>query len=153
MKSAISGFTIGVLALLTACVGSNTIVKQAYSFHEGDSFSYRINNKAEVPTEELATFENRLKQQLGERGLTSDKPNRTLEIVITKFRFRSETARVLAGTSAGTDAVISTIVVKSAADSSVLGELEVASQNPTIASTSTDLMNSHADKIVKSLAR
>ena len=82
-----------------------------------------------------------------------DAPDKTLQVSVKKYHFRSDATRVITGNLTGNDAIISTVRIRSLPSGDLLGKEEVITHNPTIVSKSEDLINAHAKKIVSSLLK
>lgn len=139
--------------LVTGCAASNVLVDKEYSMQSGDQFRLELNSEVEIPEAERGMLEQTLRDGLAGNNLLSNEANTILQVTVTKYHFRSEATRVLTGNTTGSDAIISTVVIKRVGGGEPLGQQRVYTQNPTVVSTSKDLIEAHAQKIINSLKK
>jgi uncharacterized protein DUF4410 len=141
-------------ALFAGCAGTSLRVSEQYQPSAGQRFTYDIINKAPMSDEGLAIMRERLTSQLAASGLlatSADGSARAVQIVIENYYMRHGATRAMVGVMAGSDNILSTIVVKDVKTGTALSKFEVQSKNPTAWGTSRGMIEDHADKIVNYL--
>lgn len=139
---------VSIIILTSGCAGTSLTVNQKYSYSASDMFSHKIIDNASVSEEGMAIFKERLNLKLTQMGLQGKDANKILEITFNNYRMRHGAARALVGIMAGSDSIISTIVIKDKETGTVEGSIRVVSKNPTAWGTSKGLIQKHVDKIV-----
>ncbi len=140
--------------LLAACIGTSLRVNAPYQPSPGQKLTYELVDKAQTSEEALTIMRERLNEELEAAGLLAkgaDASTRAVEIVVTNYFMRHGAARFWGGVFAGTDNIVTTVVVKDAKTQAVVSKFEAESKNPTAWATSRGLIQGHADKIVNYL--
>lgn len=141
------------IVVLSGCTGSQALVDKKYTAGASDTFVLEIRNEAAAPATEMELLTHVLDRGLTKQNLKAEEANRVLQVTVTKYRFRSEATRILTGNMTGSDAIVSTVIVKRSEDGEILGKEEIVTHNPTVVSKSEDLINAHAEKIISSLGK
>ena len=116
--------------------------------------SKKLIAKSIVSKKVLDIFRTRLSYQLNKEGRLSKKNKEAeekVEIIITKYRMRHGASRAMLGILAGTDSMISTIIVKEKKSNKTVAEFTVQSGNITAWGTSSRMIKDHADQIARYL--
>lgn len=142
---------IVLVFLLSGCAGSQVLVDQKFTAQSGDQFNLEVTSSTVVPATELEMLTQMLDSDLRERNLQGDSPTRNIQVTVTKYHFRSDASRILLGNSTGSDAIVSTVTIRRSSDGEMLGREEVITHNPTVVSTTDQLIKAHANKILSSL--
>jgi uncharacterized protein DUF4410 len=140
--------------LMAGCAGTSIRVQTEYRPVSGEKFTYEIVNAANMSEEGLVIIRQRLNYQLASKGLLATGPQesgRKAEVAITNYYMRHGATRALVGVMAGADNIVSSIKIKDAKTSAVLGEFVVESKNPTAVGTSRGLIEEHVDLIAQYL--
>ena len=140
---------IGALTLLltSGCLGSKSKIDQSYTYTKGDTFSFEIIDQANVSEEGMNIFKTRLKENLNKLGYSGTSPNKVLEITFTNYHLLNTGNRVMFGAFAGSDNIATTVKIKEKSNGNVVGQLMVESVTGSIYSSSTSIVQGHADKI------
>ena len=152
-KCSLYCLVVALLFLLSGCTGSQVMVDQKFTVQTSDQFNLEVANSAAVPAAELEMLEQMLDRGLRDHNLQGDSPTGLLQVTVTKYRFRSDATRILMGNSAGSDAIVSTVTIKRYSNGEILGREEVITHNPTVVSTTDQLIKAHAEKILSSLSK
>jgi len=139
--------------LISGCTGSQVLVDKNYTAPAGAQFNVEVNANVPVPAAEMEMLAKTLNTGLKDQNLYAEDSNNVLHVTVKKYHFRSDATRVLTGNLTGSDAIVSTIVIKHASDGEVLGKEEVITHNPTVVSKSEDLIRAHSKKIISSLLK
>jgi hypothetical protein len=140
--------------LLSGCVGLSLRVSTPYQPSQGQNFTYEVVDKAGTSEEALTTMRDRLNDQLGAAGQLAQSAagaTRTVEIVITNYHMRPGAAKFWVGSLAGSDNILTSVVVKDAKTETVLSRFEAESQYSSSWVFSRGLIQGHADKLVNYL--
>ncbi|WP_340677751.1 DUF4410 domain-containing protein [Paraglaciecola sp.] len=149
-KFSISIFGVLVL-MLTGCAATKIFVQQPYDLKSTDSFSYKILESDKVDENTKKIFGNQLDKNFLSRELNKGLPTRHVEIVFTSYDVRHGAARALAGALAGSDYVVTEVIIKDKETGNVLSKISVISQNKSAWGTTQGLLEKHADKIASYL--
>lgn len=145
---------IAIIVVITSgCAGTSLRVNQGYSSTSNDTFAYEITDNANVSEKGMLIFKERLNLKLTQLNLKSEQSNKILEITFNNYRMRHGAARALVGIMAGSDSIISTIIIKDIETGKQEGSIRVASKNPSAWGSSKGLIEEHADKIVSYLKK
>lgn len=144
---------IGALLLLltSGCLGAKSKIEQGYTYKKGDTFSFEIIDQANVPEEGMNIFKTKLKENLNKLGYSGSSPNKVLEITFTNYHLLNTGKRVMFGAFAGSDNITTTVKIKEKSNGNVVGQLMVESVTGSIYSSSTSIVQGHADKITNYL--
>ena len=140
-----------ILFIMSGCLGAKSKVEQNYTYKQGDSFTFEIIDQANVPDEGMNIFKTRLKDNLNKLGYSGSSPNKVLEITFTNYKLLKTAKRMLLGGFAGNDNIKTAIKIIEKGNGNVVGKLMVESGTGSIYSTSTQIVQGHADKITKYL--
>jgi len=136
-----------VLFLMSGCLGAKSKIEQNYTYKKGDSFSFEIIDQANVPEEGMNIFKNRLTENLNKLGYGGSTPNKVLEITFTNYHLLNTAKRAMFGLFAGSDDIKSTVKIKDKSSGNVVGQIMVETVTGSIYSSSTSIIQGHADKI------
>lgn len=140
--------------LITGCAETLLRVSAPYTPSANQKFTFEITNNAKMPDAALTTFRLELTNQLIASDLfttSADTTARPIHIVIENYYDRRGVTGVTSGTAAGTDNILSTVVVQDSITHNALSSFEIQSKNPAAWGTSLGLIEEHADKIVSYL--
>jgi uncharacterized protein YcfL len=153
MKKLFPSLLIIVFIFLSGCSTTMQITKP-YTPRQDSLLEYKIYLNATISQDGLEILRSRIEQQLRAKGRLANKPadaQEKVEINITNYKMRGDTARVMLGIFAGTDNMQSTIIVKDKKLNKIISEFKIESGNSTAWGTSRGMIEDHADKIVNYL--
>lgn len=162
MQKLVAAILIISVSILAGC-GTTAKIKTEYHLVQGEKFKFQYTDLPNINGEERAYLPNdtgisllhyALSKRLERDGLLAsenDVTARTLEVTVTSFRIRNESAKYLSGLVPESDNIQSTVNIKEQGSGKILSEFTVESKNYTATGTLQSIINDHADSILATL--
>lgn len=147
--SALGRIAAGLLLVLPSACATTSTVQQQHAQPRGQAYAYTFENNGGDDLEGIAELARLIRQRLDDAGLLArdGAADGRVEVELTHYYVRSDTARFLAGIMAGRDRIASQVTIVDPSGRQV-GRFEVDTTNLTAWGSKDGLMRKHADEIV-----
>lgn len=155
MKKLIACLLFALALYGCASVKSNSLIP--YEANNEAKLSIVINKKdgVDIPDSELEQIKYRIQEGLSQRGLLAsrdEESHRTAEIIITSFRMRADSARLVVGMFAGCDNIKSNVTVLDNTRHQELGKAEIKIEECAAWGISDQVIGKYSKGVVAYLA-
>ncbi|QBG36869.1 DUF4410 domain-containing protein [Litorilituus sediminis] len=148
MKYGNAVFLLLISLVISGCAAPRMFITQPYMPTSADSFEYKISQKVKVKENALAIFSEQIGKSLAESKLNENVANKLLDITFTSYNVRHGAKRAMLGVFAGSDYVVTQVVIYDKSSGEAVSKFRVISENNKAVGSTKGLLQDHAKKTI-----